>query len=866
MNASTCATPNQGVGSKNGRGKTKGPAGRPVFNYRAGWQERIPGLLRDQDQWVCWRYEQRKDGKWTKAPLKAHAPTQHASSTDPQDWNPLEKAIAAHEAAREKRVAIDGVGFVFAYGGGLVGFDLDGVILDGGVIDPWGLEILNQFTPTYHEISPSGTGIKGIVRGELPGTGINRRGLGPDGRFGFEMYNSGRFFTITGESFGESFGESGDVAERSEAIRDLCGRYKAERQDRAGDAPSGPPLAGDDELIDRAKRAKNGAAFSALFGGKNPANSSPSEADFSLCCRLAFWFNRDAVAIDRVFRRSGLMREKWDSPRGDSTYGAYTIANAIAITEEVYTPNGSSDGNDGRAVIDLTADFHLTVDASSKALASHGDIFQRAHELVHVARHQVKAGQEEHGGLRRSAGSPLIVPLGTATVRTMLSRVARFRRWDQREQEWTWKTPPRDVAESILGEQNYPDARELSGVIEAPTLRPDGSLLWKPGYDSRTGLLYIPSGNYPTIPERPTEHQVEAAKDSLLYLVCDFPFKSDNDRAAWLASVLTLVARGGIDGPVPGYLVSANVAGSGKSWLATLAGLIASGRAPAMDGYASDPAEMEKILIGLAMAGDRCVVFDNAASGSAIGSPPLDRAIMARRSFRGRILGQNRNSSDIPWTATIFVTGNNIHTRDDSVRRVVPIFLDYKDVKPEARDPRQYHVYRDHGVSLTDYVMRERARLVSACLTILRGFLVADLSPADLTPMDFPEWDHLVRRAVHFATGDDPLGSHAELESDDETTDERLRLVAAWSELCRVACKPGGMTTEEAFNVLADRETDPEFRSLINTFSFWARRGSRIPNSRTLGYVLKKHKNAATPGGTIRFDSAHARARIWYVS
>jgi hypothetical protein len=843
--------------SKNGHvgSKTVGP--RPVFRYRDGWQDRVPESLRDRDQWVLWRYEAR-DGHYTKAPLKAHSPGKMASSTEPQDWNTFACAGRSYAESQGTKHQADGVGFVFAHGGGLVGFDLDGIISPDGGIDPWGLEILGRFTPSYHEASPSGNGIKGVVKGELPGPGINRRGLGPDGKFGFEMYASGRFFTITGDSLDDG----SEVADRSDAILDLYGRFKPKRSEAAGDAPRGAPLAGDDELLDRARRAKNGTVFSSLFDeGKFPVRGSHSEADFSLCCRLAFWFNRDPAAIDRVFRRSGLMRDKWDESRGGTTYGAYTIANAIGITEEVYSPAGDGDG---RAIIDLTADFHLAVDAASRALAEHGDVFQRVHELVHVVRHP-ESDKGKRKGMQRAPGAPLIVPLGTATARTLISRVAKFRRWDQREQEWAWKAPPRDIAESVLGERNYPSVRELVGIIEAPTLRPDGSLLGEPGYDARTGLLYAPNADYPPIPEFPTERQVNAAKDSLLYLTRDFPLKADSDRAAWLASVLTLVARGGIDGPVPAFLISSNVAGSGKSLLANFASMIASGRLPTMDSYPDDPAEMEKTLVSIAMAGDRCIVFDNASSGSAIGSAPFDRAVTARGGFRGRILGKSQHSPNVPWVATLMVTGNNICTRADSLRRVVPMFMEYPHLKPESRNPRAYQVYRDHGCDLETYVARNRPKLVADALTILRGWLVADEAPSDLTPMDFPEWDRLVRRAVHFATGWDPLGSHDRLEGEDETMGERTRLVGAWRALCLASGKPSGLTAEEASRKLADFEGKVEHRPLIDTFAFWSKNG-RLPDSRTLGKLLRKHKDGPTPCGRVVSDGKTDGVNRWSVS
>ena len=50
----------------------------------------------------------------------------------------------------------------------------------------------------------------------------------------------------------------------------------------------------------------------------------------ALCSHLAFWCAGDAARMDRIFRRSGLMRDKWDSRRGGTTYGAQTIERAIA--------------------------------------------------------------------------------------------------------------------------------------------------------------------------------------------------------------------------------------------------------------------------------------------------------------------------------------------------------------------------------------------------------------------------------------------------------------------------------------------------------------------------------------------------------
>jgi hypothetical protein len=69
----------------------------------------------------------------------------------------------------------------------------------------------------------------------------------------------------------------------------------------------------DDELIARAKGARDGGKFARLWDGEWEGEyASQSEADLALCMKLAFWTNGDTSRIDALFRRSRLMREKWN--------------------------------------------------------------------------------------------------------------------------------------------------------------------------------------------------------------------------------------------------------------------------------------------------------------------------------------------------------------------------------------------------------------------------------------------------------------------------------------------------------------------------------------------------------------------------
>jgi len=95
---------------------------------------------------------------------------------------------------------------------------------------------------------------------------------------------------------------------------------------------SQPTNLSDKELVEKAMNAKNGDKFRALWEGNTNDYASQSEADLALCSMLAFWTGGDYSSIDRLFRQSGLYREKWD--RED--YRDLTINKALEGTTEFY--------------------------------------------------------------------------------------------------------------------------------------------------------------------------------------------------------------------------------------------------------------------------------------------------------------------------------------------------------------------------------------------------------------------------------------------------------------------------------------------------------------------------------------------------
>ena len=274
----------------------------------------IPTELRGLPQWVGWRLIEREGAnKPRKLPLRPFdgAP---ASTTDPTTWGTFEQALACPRAS--------GVGFVFTSGDPYVGVDLDGCRDPlTGVLEPWAAAAVERLN-SYTEVSPSGTGVHVIVRGTLP-PGRRRSGA-------VEMYSEARYFTMTGQLLS---GTTGEIRERSSELHDLHEQFFQEAA-RVDERPSLIHHSlSDEQLIVRADSATNGAKFRRLWSGDAGGYASASEADLALCSLLAFWTGPDQARVDRLFRRSGLMRPKWDEQHGENTYGARTIAVALERTD-----------------------------------------------------------------------------------------------------------------------------------------------------------------------------------------------------------------------------------------------------------------------------------------------------------------------------------------------------------------------------------------------------------------------------------------------------------------------------------------------------------------------------------------------------
>ena len=293
----------------------------------------IPQGLKETDQWAAWRWE-RRDGKWTKPPLNPST-GRYAHTNDPDSWGSFDAALRLMRKHR-----LPGVGFMFHPEDDYAGVDLDDCLdRETGEIEPQAQEIIAELG-SYTEISPSETGLKVFVRGELP-PGRRRKGQ-------IEMYDRSRFFTTTGRRLQWV---PASIRARQEELAALHWRIFGEPnpasrgasgEKKSDDYKSGARVLSDTEVIDRAMRAANGEKFARLWAGdtsdyRTASNEGRSEADLALCSLLAFWAGPDEARIDVLFRQSGLMRKKWY--RED--YRALTLAAALD-REEFWGGDGAA--------------------------------------------------------------------------------------------------------------------------------------------------------------------------------------------------------------------------------------------------------------------------------------------------------------------------------------------------------------------------------------------------------------------------------------------------------------------------------------------------------------------------------------------
>jgi hypothetical protein len=417
---------------------------------------------------------------------------------------------------------------------------------------------------------------------------------------------------------------------------------------------------------------------------------------------------------------------------------------------------------------------------------------------------------------------------------------------DARSKGYRAALPPDWVATTLVERDRW-HFPQLEAVVESPVLRPDGTLLDRPGYDAATGLRFEPAVSFPAVPAEPDAGQVHAAVTMLCDPLRDFPFLTPSDRAAAVAAVLTLVGRHAIDGPTPLFAIRAPTPGTGKSLLADVVSVIGTGRPAARMVTSREDDETRKRITAIALGGDPLILLDNV--DGALGSQAMASALTASE-WSDRVLGSSSKVRARLW-AVWLATGNGLVFRGDLGRRVVPVDLDAKVEHPEDRTSFAYP-------DLLGHVKETRPALVAAALTILRGFVSAGRSGHGAPAMgSYEAWDALVRAACVWAQlGDPAQGRERVRQEDDSDVDAIGGALEAWSDVF------GGEATGVSA-VIRRAESDPtgDLRDALLALT----PGREKLESRSLGYALRRVKGRIVDGRRFSPAGQHRKGVLWRV-
>ena len=267
-----------------------------------------------------------------------------------------------------------GIGFVFTDADPFFFIDID-KSLQGGQWSELAQSLCSAVVGCAVEVSQSGTGLHIIGSGQVPPHSCRNQ------KYGLELYTSRRYVALTGNC-----SEGGSVLQdATRAAQWLVGHYFNSSTDSPEEIPwtnepdpewNGP--ADDGQLIARVIASLSaGAAFSTrasprqlwyadadalavAYPGNSAGGFDHSSADAALCQHLAFWTGRDCERMDRLFRQSALMRDKWEM-RED--YRRATIGHAVGLCENIYTagkpkaeiaPEILADGREGYQYLTAT--------------------------------------------------------------------------------------------------------------------------------------------------------------------------------------------------------------------------------------------------------------------------------------------------------------------------------------------------------------------------------------------------------------------------------------------------------------------------------------------------------------------------------
>ena len=476
-------------------------------------------------------------------------------------------------------------------------------------------------------------------------------------------------------------------------------------------------------------------------------------------------------------------------------------------------------------------------------------LFQRGHKIVRPDEVEVDFANGNKGYV-----PSLHIQTAHGVYRALAERT-RWKKYDGRKRRLMSCDPPDKISLMIANGQGQWRLPQISGVTSCPTLRPDGSLLYAPGYDQATGIFNFWTLGDLGIPSRPSRSDAEEGLSDLQHLISEVPFVSDVDRAVILSGLISPVVRGAMS-VCPLHAITSPSPGSGKSFLVDLCAMVATGRRCPVQHASLDEVETEKRIVAAVLGGYSIVSLDNA--NHEIKSDLLCQAL-ERPLIQLRALGSSA-ISEVENRACFYATGNGFCVSGDLVRRTLLCRIDPKMERPETRR---------FDLNPLTTVERDRKRYVRSALIIVRAFLDSG-ETLDLVPIgSFEDWTRTVRSALVWLGVPDPADA---IQTSRENDSALLALCSILTFLVDVF---GGapFSVADVINVNSSAGLDEpdkqaskyraEFREII--LSVAGVRGKM--NGRRLSTWFDRNTGRFVGGARIERDEPdkHTKARRWKV-
>ena len=296
-------------------------------------------------QWIIVKLIPLANGKADKLPVDYRTGQVTVKGSDGAHDPAIWLAYGAAVAFAQQMGPNHTVGFVITAADPFWCLDIDGALQPDNTWSPLAQQLCAALPGTAVEVSQSGRGLHIWGQGPVPEHAAKNVPLG------IELYSKLRFIAIGAHA-------TGDMSAPCLAIAAVAATYfpPRERHETPNDGPRadwrGPE--DDDELLRRAMQSRSAAsvfgggakatfadlfhADAAVLAAAYPADSSSSDpydrssADAALAQHLAFWTGADVARIERLMRRSKLVREKWDR---EDYLVERTITNACRMQREV---------------------------------------------------------------------------------------------------------------------------------------------------------------------------------------------------------------------------------------------------------------------------------------------------------------------------------------------------------------------------------------------------------------------------------------------------------------------------------------------------------------------------------------------------